>query len=258
MVPKGLGMSPEAGWFRCPRPFVHVRAEGVFEREVYDHLAVEFRQVLEDTRQGRTKKAVFRPPANNYDAWICGLDFQSAQLFFPLFEQAWLGYLASLLDLQDTGIVDGALHHVPRDSRSGYLHTDFCSAWFDRCNEQDVVRFPMRGLTDYFTGYPRTTSAHPVECIRRATMIFYLANDNWADGDGGETGLFSSVSGRGPKALCPPRDNSLLLFECMPHSFHALQASSRRERNSIILWLHSDVARAQERWPTGMTRRKCS
>ena len=26
------------------------------------------------------------------------------------------------------------------------------------------------------------------------------------------------------KALCPPRNNSLLLFECMPHSFHALKA----------------------------------
>jgi len=250
------GISPQALWVRHREPFHHIRAEDVFEPDTYNRLTAEFQEVLKNTRDGRTQALVFRPPSNNYDAMICGLDARGAARFYPLFEQSWLEHLASLDGLGDPRVVDAALHHVPRGSRSGYIHTDFCSAWFDRSNENDTPRFPVRTLTDYFSGFPRSPEARPVEYIRVLTMIYYLANDGWKNGDGGETGLFSSVSGKGQRALCPPKNNSLLVFECSPHSFHALQGNAGRDRNSVILWLHSEVARVQERWPVGMKRRK--
>jgi hypothetical protein len=258
MMLNAPGVSPTSTWARHREPFVHVRAEGVFEQQVYDQLVAQFNQVMENTRLGETQKPVFRPPSKSYDAMICGLTYKSAQSFLPLFDPDWLKALASIAGFDDARIIDGALHHVPQGSRSGYIHTDFCSAWFDRSNEDDIVRFPVRGMTDYFSGVVRSPAARPVEYIRVATMIFYLANDGWTEGDGGETGLFSTASGIGPKALCPPVNNSLLLFECMPHSFHALQGNPGRDRNSIILWLHADVESVLQRWPTGANRRKPS
>jgi hypothetical protein len=137
------------------------------------------------TRLGEHASVFFSSPANNYDAMIGGIDSRSGGLFSPLFEESWLEYLASLIGLGDAQVVDGALHHIPRGSRSGYIHTDFCSAWFDRSNENDTPRFPVRTLTDYFSGVPRTVEAQPVEFLRVLTMIFYLANDGWTQGDGG-------------------------------------------------------------------------
>jgi Rps23 Pro-64 3,4-dihydroxylase Tpa1-like proline 4-hydroxylase len=88
-------------------------------------------------------------------------------------------------------------------------------------------------------------------------MIYYLNNDGWQPGDGGETALFATGKlGVGPFGLCPPVNNSLLLFECTPHSFHSLIANPRRARDSVILWLHSTVEDAEAKWGTAINRRR--
>ena len=47
---------------------------------------------------------------------------------------------------------------------------------------------------------------------------------------------------------CAPRDNSMVMFECSPLSYHAFMAT-RRVRNSLILWLHRDWQGARAGWP---------
>jgi hypothetical protein len=90
-----------------------------------------------------------------------------------------------------------------------------------------------------------------VQVVRAVAMIFYVANGSWTEGDGGETGLFQSArqSLREPTARIPPEDNSILLFECTPTSYHTFLQNTRRERNSVIMWLHRTKNDAFSRWP---------
>jgi len=85
--------------------------------------------------------------------------------------------------------------------------------------------------------------------VRCTTLIYYLGNPAWHVGDGGETALYAGTrrDHRYPEARVPPVNNSMLLFNCTPTSFHAFTQNWRSERNSIIMWLHAP--------PTAMARR---
>ena len=88
------------------------------------------------------------------------------------------------------------------------------------------------------------------ETVRAVSALFYLANPPWAEGDGGETGLYDSVAAgaRTEGVLVPPVNNSLVLFECTPYSWHAYARASRHQRNSLVMWLHRPRQDVVERW----------
>ena len=246
-------LNPQGDWSVQLRPFRHVRARRVFREESYCRLEEEFSALLTG---GPDKGPEFRQNQPGYDALVLGVREQLASRFRPLFERLWIDFLAGLLDLKALPQVDGALHHIPRNSRSGWVHNDFCSAWFDERLTGEIV-FPERESCDYFTGTPQKASARPKEFVRAATMIFYLNNPEWRKGYGGETGLYpASRANLGEEYAVAPVNNSLLLFECSPHSYHRLLANPGCVRNSIILWLHCSVEDAQSRWGRAVKRRK--
>jgi 2OG-Fe(II) oxygenase superfamily len=247
-------------WTAHSRPFLHIHATNVFPSDTYRRLSTEFAAIVDRTVLGTTDGARMAKSSENYDALVHAMDASLASRFAPMFTREWVDYLAQLVDLPVTTRIDGALHHVPRNSRSGWLHTDLCSAWFNAStNAVNGVVFSDRSACDYFTGDPRDSAAKPEEYIRAATMIYYINNDNWRHGEGGETELYStSLSHLGPKTAIPPTNNSLLLFECSPHSFHRLIANPGRPRNSIVLWLHTSVSFSEARWGSGVSRRRAT
>jgi hypothetical protein len=248
-------LNPKGEWCVYQRPFRHIRAERVFRTDVYQSLEGAFLSLMSAKEINADGEPGFGQRAG-YDALILGLRQNLASHFVPLFERRWIDFLAGLVDLPALPQIDGALHHIPVNSRSGWIHNDFCSGWFDAKGTGNTV-FPDRTECDYFTGTPKSPDAQPQEFIRAATMIFYLQNDGWKDGCGGETGLYAcSRAGLGEMCAVAPANNSLLLFECSPHSYHSLIANPGSQRNSIILWLHSSVENAQSRWGRGFTRRK--
>jgi len=245
-------------WTAYRHPFFHLHAINVFPLETYDRLSAEFAAILKPSLNGINgvgPKMVKSHP--DYDALILAMNAQLSGGFAPIFTREWIYHLAQLLGLSVTLRIDGGLHHIPRGSRSGWLHTDLCSAWFDaKVAKENGVVFADRSQCDYFTGVRRQLTAQPMEYVRAATMIYYVNNDNWRDGDGGETGLYStSRSDLGPTKVIAPENNSLILFECSPHSFHRLRGNPRCSRNSIILWLHTTVEFAEERWGNAIRRR---
>lgn len=261
----GPGIAPrlrthDAGsaWQEHPLPFRHFSASDVFDAATYRQLHEQFTQILETTaglREGRYK---LRPTQGANDGLVLGLTDQLATAFAPLFTETWLRSLAALLELDFLPRIEGALHSNPQGSRTGWIHTDCCSAWFDEHDaRREQLMLPPRGRCSYFTGKPKVADARPVEYIRAATMIFYLCNDGWKNGDGGETAIYSQdhETPDTQVKLIEPRNNSLFLFECSPHSHHRFITNPGRRRNSIILWLHATVADAQARWGDGVHRR---
>jgi hypothetical protein len=192
-----------------------------------------------------------------YDALMLGMNDRLAPEFDPFFSLDWLQTLARLTSIPEIRRIDGGLHSNPKGSRSGWIHTDFCSGWFDQSSTQPGL-LPRRNMVDYFTGKPKCNGAKPVEYVRAVTMIYYLCNDGWKPGDGGETGLYASSHAAALTAFddVPPINNSALVFRCSPHSYHRFIGNPGRTRNSIILWLHSTVEGAESTWRGRMTRRK--
>jgi hypothetical protein len=246
-------------WCAQEYPFRHFVAQDVLDADAYRRVGAAFTAILERTEAGDESSYVLRKTNPKYDALMLGMNEVLAPNFYPFFSLPWLQALARQVAVPEVRRFDGGLHSNPKGSRTGWIHTDLCSGWFDESSSQPGL-FPRRKLVDYFTGAPKSKQAKPVEYVRAATMIFYLCNDGWSPGDGGETGLYASSYGGADAsvALIPPINNSALLFECSPHSYHRFIANPGRARNSIILWLHATVQKAESRWGGGIHRRKAS
>lgn len=257
-IGRQLGEPPFGGeWWEHSWPLRHYRATDVLDSDSYAAIRQTFNEILDATDGDGVGRYTLKKLKRSYSARVLGINDELAAAFAPLFAEERLRSVSDFLGLEFVPRVEGALHSNPAGSETGWIHTDLCSGWFDEAgSDPDTLVFPRRGRCHYFTGQARTRDAEPREYIRAATLIFYLENDGWAPGDGGETGLYSSAleTEHNQVTLVSPINNSLLLFECSPHSYHRFVANPGRMRNSIILWLHSEVDVATAKWGTAVNR----
>ena len=239
-------------WCAQERPFPHVRAANVFSPTMYDELVAGFETVLarglSETNDGTRFSRL-----SGYDAY--GLSFsERLHPAFRLFvSHAWHDLVAGLFDVETTGDIRGGLHHHRVGSRDGQVHNDLNPGWFvDRPNAEGINLANLK-LCNYFNGETSPGAGRPRQTIRGIAMLYYLDNGPWRPGDGGETGLYSrSVIPVAQADLrVPPIDNTMLLFECTPWSYHAFLANPRKPRNSVIMWLHRPRTSVISRWGEG-------
>jgi len=139
----------------------------------------------------------------------------------------------------DENLMIGMHRHNP-PSKAGWPHTDFA-----------VVSFPdepanYRGMRIYYDGCgcnysddSRDRQPQTLKTARALACLYYTANPEWQPGMAGETGLYADLGHRLVSSI-PPRNNSLLVFEVSPISYHAYLGSDVAQRNSYIWWYHAD------------------
>jgi hypothetical protein len=236
-----------AEWWEYARPFRHFRAKRALTDEAYQRVASKFKEI--STASRTDGKPLLEKRYENYDALMLSFNEHLAHSFCEIFGEQQLRFLAGLIGMPFVPRIVGALHSSPANSRTGWIHTDYCVVWFDECRSSlSPITFPDSSTCDYFTGRAKSPSARPVPYVRAAAMIYYLCNDGWSQPDGGQTALYSTIRGDGSSELISPLNNSILFFECCPHSYHRFIANPGRERNSLILWLHLPVSEAESRW----------
>jgi hypothetical protein len=232
-------------WLRCEQPFPHLVARGVFKPDFYRALE---RQILDILRLGRSEMPGAGRFARNlpgYDAYAIGLGHQAGQPSELFLSPAWRDLLAGLWNVAPTPyVLVGAHHHAP-GSKHGFIHNDFNPVWFPRAPD-GAIQTAAQELCSYKTGAGSLAAEDKVEVVRGAVLIFYLANEPWRPGDGGETGLYDSpLAPLGdPVTGWPPENNTLLSFECTPSSFHGYIHNRRIARTSIIMWVHRPLGEA--------------
>jgi hypothetical protein len=238
-------------------PFRHYRAKNLLSQEAYDNLSSAFTEILETTAGKRDGPYRLTRSNKNYDALMLGIDQTLASVFTPFFSPDWLESLSEFFSIPFVPKIDGGLHSSPANSRTGWIHTDYCAGWFDESVPSNgMLSFPDRTRCEYFTGRALKPDALPRQYIRAATLIFYLCNDHWVPEDGGETGIYGART-QTPQTdaeFIPPINNTLLIFRCSPHSYHRFITNPGRARNSIILWLHSTPGYAASRWSVPTSR----
>ena len=243
-------------WWFDADPFPHFRATSVFTSEFCERLTAAFQELLDAGLSEAPSHQRFSRNMQYSDAY--GWDFPP-DVSGPLaifYSRAWHDLLRSITGVPATLDVNAALHHHPPGSKPGFVHRDLSAAWMSDQPRPDGMN-PMDKMR---CSYSHGRTSDPGVAVRRevraVTMIYYLANGSWQPGDGGQTGLYRSGNDPVDQPACAvaPMDNSILVFENTPASWHSF-LTNRRPRNSVILWLHRSYEDACSRWGDSVVSR---
>lgn len=215
-------------------PFPHIVVDNFFRQEVYAKIEEIF---LEKLAQGLAKDSITYSQFHLFDIDYDGYKFSprgwtdSDNPLYPFYSAAWNNFFSQLFGQVTTTTTSLALHHHPPGDATGFVHHDFADKYFDE-------RTRLLGGVIPHDIIP--SSATPKEAIlierRIIAIIYYVANPQWSEGDGGETGLYDENKERLLKKV-PPVNNRLLAFHISEKSMHAFQ-SNKLPRNCIVQWFH--------------------
>lgn len=236
-------------WERYSNPFPFVCAGNVFKPRFYEGLEKEYREVLDRGVTETPKAGMFCRNMPGYDAYGTGLTAETTGNMEIFTSWQWHDMMASLFGVRGTNYINAGFHHHKVDSANGFIHNDLNPVWFPIAGE-GRIRFPGHGNCSYKNGAGPLAPDEKIEVVRGVVMIFYLANDPWKPGDGGETGLYTTHSQdvEKPTISVPPYNNSLVIYECTAQSWHSFIKNKKSERNSVIMWIHRSMEDATERW----------
>jgi LPS sulfotransferase NodH len=228
-------------WLRRESPFPHVYARQVFKPEVYQSMAEQAQQLLND---GHFSRSITGYDASAYS--ITGRTQGPLSLFMT---RSWHDLLARMFRVDATGEMNVALHHHAVGSLSGSPHNDLNPGWFlvDRRRSDGIVVHDPKDGCNYQFGPQDQQPA--IERVRAVALIMYLSNAP-VRYQGGETGLYRSASDPidKPAASIPPINNSLVAFECTTHSLHGFITNPNAARTCVVMWLHRDKAEVERRF----------
>ena len=242
MPPEPRAVMSNRRWRRRERPFTHFIATDIFTLDFYAVLEEAFQATL---ASGLDKS--YQRGKSGYDAYIHSFapTIDGPLSFFV--SRSWHDLLASVVGVEITDDVSAALHHHEPHSRDGTIHNDLNPGWFAASAREDGINCATSALCDYKHGEPRAPGTQPVERIRAIAMIYFLNNSPWKKGNGGECALYLHRSSASFETV-PPVNNSMLVFECTPRSYHRFLSNRSGTRDSVILWLHRKREYAVERW----------
>jgi len=228
-------------WVRRAEPFAHAVAHDVFVPEFYAELERQFITLMAEHPEA------FHRDMKGYDAAGAVLREGQDGPLGIFVSREWHDLVAAVAGVAATGDVSASLHHHGPGGRSGWPHNDLNPGWFGGQPVDGEIILAGRDGVSYQTGdHPAGVPAR--RTVRAVSVLFYLANPVWSSGDGGETGLYRGLRDRQPVAVVPPINNSLLLFECTPYSFHGFVGNRVSPRNSLVMWVHRDYDEAVARW----------
>lgn len=236
-------------WLRRAWPFPHIIAQNVFNLDFYNALAAQLHEILASGLSETPARGRFSRSIPGYDSYGIGFNHSFPEPIAIFLSPAWRDMVCGLFGIGATPYVFAGSHHHGVESKSGFIHNDFNPVWFPHSASEEI-QIPNNNLCSYKTGAGPLQESDKVQVVHGAVVLFFLLNDGWQPGDGGETGLYTSSRSRvsEPAMRCPPINNSLVTFECTPRSFHTYLTNRRLPRTSIIMWIHRMMEEAVEKY----------
>lgn len=232
-------------WLHRSSPFHHVVARNLFQPDFYDLLAAQLQEILARGLSEVPARKRFSRSIPGYDAYGFGFPSSTTGALSVFVSTAWRDMMCRLFGVPATPYIFAGAHHHLVGSRRGWIHNDLNPVWFPRQSAGEI-QTPDPELCSYRTGAGCLHESEKVVVVRGAVAIFFLLNDGWRSGDGGEVGLFTSAlqSVSQPCTSWPPVNNGLIAFECTPDSFHSFLSNTRLPRTSLIMWIHRPMDEA--------------
>ncbi len=237
-------------WTYRALPFPHIHVRQVFIAAVYEQLVGAFRDALARSARDKAGNPRFVHAGNDFDAYVMPFRPSLAGPLSLFVSKAWVALLAKAISVSVTPDLNGALHYHVRESANGFIHRDFSSCWFIDSPRPDGINITDNSRCGYRTGETFVDGAIAQERVRAVAMLFYLNNAPWSPGDGGETGLYCAGDDPvdRPAAKIPPINNSMVIFECSPYSYHSFIRNRKHPRSSVAIWLHRTKEDAVAKW----------
>lgn len=211
-------------------PFPHVVVDNFFKPDVYDALCKQFNEIkargLSNEKRGEYTK--FHAFDMDYDGYVYAppptLDPNNPRRIFYSLE--WNVFFSKLFHQFTTFETSFAFHHHPPGDKTGFVHQDFVDI-----NFYSTPTFPNGVIAG-----EKEKSARTVARRRAISLLIYINNEEWQEGDGGETGIYAKDKTTLLKTV-PPVNNRLFAFQTSPLSMHAFQ-TNKKERNCLVQWFH--------------------
>lgn len=220
-------------------PFNHIYAENFFTDAFHELLCQEFEKVMSQGLADQFSLASFsRFPG--YDAYYWLLPPETGYPLNLFYSQEWKDHFSRLFGIPLTNDIVAEFHHHQVDSQDGFVHNDYNLCCFTE-NRLPNGMNPWYYTCNYDPAQNDMTTGLVTSHMRSIALIYYFNNDPWLPGDGGETALFNSEQDLAAARLTPPISNSLLAFEVSPDSYHGFRQNFRSERNSLIMWFHTQT-----------------
>lgn len=217
-------------------PFPHVVIDNFFKNDVYNDLVSYFKNCLEKGLSEEMDKDRFHPFLNlkgemAYDGYVRTPRFGENKTFDLFYTAEWNLFFSRMFKQQTDWFTSVAMHHHPAGNKTGFVHSDYASKKFLISNKLNNGVIPYEMEKD-------DKNVNLITGIRIISIIYYLNNDDWQWGDGGETAFYKTKDGVTLK-LVEPINNRLLAFQISPTSLHAFQENFK-PRSSIVQWFHTD------------------
>jgi hypothetical protein len=241
-------------------PFRYSHIKNVFTEEFYEKLHSKFIELLSggisDTFD-MNKFSYFGQitKETKYDAYSRVTD-PNCNITSIFYSNLWKNFISNLFpDIELTVNSASSFHHHKVNSTSGFLHTDW--------NLQNFVKDELpNGINPWYfqckhAGEPGVDNAYQV--VKSIACIYYLGNEEWNEGYGGDTGLYTHHNENNfvkaipyenqiPYVKIPPVNNSMVVYEISPYSYHGFIQNKKIERNAMIQWFYSNVSNRKDKY----------
>ncbi|MFA5132147.1 MAG: 2OG-Fe(II) oxygenase [Candidatus Paceibacterota bacterium] len=219
-------------------PFEYVVIDNFFSEEIYEGLCAYVHNVKKRGFSESPSTTKFYP-----FKYVTGYLEKYGGYFYPprhnenkfmdiFFSVRWNLFIEKLMGQNTNEFISTTVHLHTEGNKNGWVHNDYQKVFFNRKDTLSNGMVTQSNTEDEFTD----------EAFRSIAVLYYFDNDTWKDGDGGETGIFSSPSS-GLFAKVAPKNNRLLVMKISPKSFHAFMGN-KTDRNAIVQWFHVDTEEA--------------
>ncbi|QDV23536.1 2OG-Fe(II) oxygenase family protein [Aureliella helgolandensis] len=219
-------------------PFNHMVIENVFPAALASNLGLLFKELITQAKPiGKVGEVgELKYDALNFTPMLSHVQQTSIAAFVST---EFREFTASSFSIRlDENVMIG-MHRHNAPSKPGWPHTDFAVVSFPNIapNYQGMRLF-QAGCQCNYSDDTRDRQPQAIKTARAVACLYYCANPPWQPGAGGETGLYAELGKRLVQRI-PPTNNSLLIFEVSPVSYHAYLGSRLAQRNAYVWWYHA-------------------
>lgn len=223
-------------------PFPHIVIPNCFTPDYYAELCEAYARVqlrgFSETSDYRVDQ--FHRFDINYDGYTYSPEpsIDAANALRVFFSAEWNRLFSRLFNQMLNLETKLVFHYHPAGNRSGHVHHDHIARAPAEATllSNGVTAFsPSSSISSSYLG--PDYQPKPDESLQAISIIYYLHNDSWIPGDGGETGIYGH-DGRTLVKKIAPLNNTLLAFKTSPHSFHRF-LSNEKKRSSFVQFFHT-------------------
>lgn len=220
-------------------PFQYVVLDNFFKEDFYKDICSFFDNVYKKGFAVENDNERFHPfldvkyPYDGYSKAIFPFEHRAGDFFYS---HQWNLFLSKVFNRLTSTIATPAFHFHPPGDKTGWIHNDYADKPFSSLHRL------CSGVVPH-SRYGSVSGGDILE--KRAIAIIYYFGSETTSEDGGGTGLYESLENKIPATVIEPKDNRMLMFSVSPKSYHAFQ-TNKKDRKSIVMWLHTDPKLAED------------